>query len=367
MVLTDPSHPLLGYALEVGRRWMLMVTLVLAGLSVGVVAISSNHPTYEADLTLYVAPRISPNQSPEMASEYAIGLIPTYLELLHSEALAREVKDTSKSALTTGQIEDTITTASTSGSAVIQIAVRDWRPQQALGIAHAIGDDFPSIIDRLDNSGGSKSVTISVVSPAALQSVPVAPDRVRDLTIGGTAGLIAGLLTVWFLQSLGPMVNDASDLSRLIDAPVLRLVAGGDQQISVDATAIGLGLRNVRTLAVLGPASGTGSEVAAAVMETLQSGMLRLRPLDMADAPSELAATRHLAPAGSAATTNSEVLVIDGIMNRSPIMPVLAARCDAALVVGVAARTRQKHIADLRAQLRSAGAAVIGGILIEVN
>lgn len=366
MLVTDPTHPILGYALEVGRRWMLILTVTLSGLSAGVVAISLSRPVYEADLTLYVVPKISPNQSPDMASRYAVDMIPTYLELLRSDLLAHKVKDTSKSVLTTTQIQDTITTRSTSGSSVMHIAVRDWRPQEALQIADAIGNDFPIIVDQLDSSEGTRSVTISVVSPAGLQPSPVAPDRVRDVIMGGAAGLIAGLLAVWLLQSRGPRVHGVSDLRRLIDAPVLGLVASGNEQVPVQATAIGLRLKNVRTLALLGPAPRTGSEVTAAVMATLQIGMSPLRLLDMTDV-GELAAIQHLTSDGSAETSSSEVLVIDGIVNFSPIVPIVAAQCDAALIVGVANWTRQKQITDLQAQLRVAGAAVIGGILIEDN
>lgn len=115
-------------------------------------------------------------------------------------------------------------TASTSGDTnLMDVTVRSDHPQRAADIATAVPQQLAAVArdfaPSLNQSG--QTVEAQVISPAHANPRAVEPNVIRNLAIGGLAGLMLGLAFALARQALDLRVRTADDVKALSDRPVL--------------------------------------------------------------------------------------------------------------------------------------------------
>ena len=117
--------------------------------------------------------------------------------------------------------------AETSGDTnLMDVRVRSNDPRRAAEIASAVPQQLAAVArdfaPSLAQSG--QSVSAQVIAPASLNQRPVSPDVMRNLAVGGLAGLMLGLAFALARQALDLRVREAADLRAVSERPVLSAI-----------------------------------------------------------------------------------------------------------------------------------------------
>jgi len=363
-------------AAEVATRyWSTMLMVILLGIGAAAAALSVVPPVYRADVAFYVGGHAVPTESPQTASTMVISRIPSYLELLHSDMLSDAVSANPSVAQKASrhpasrEIAESVTATSPDQTAVIQVVVRNRSPSDALLISQAIASEFPRVVDRLDNAGDRAIVRISVLSPAQLQPYPDSPNRLRWLLVGGLAGLVAALATMWIRHALDSTLHTAAEVADLLGEPVLGVVERSNRLgrgRGNDDTNDGLHLLGAAVDRVLQSRSGwqvlvvgAGTETSAVARE-LGTVLSRRRQSVRLMTSQEFVG--QLEQPQARVYPNQLVVVDGGSGPISASTAVAAAECGVVVVATTAGRTRVPQLRDSVNGLRLVHAKVIGGL-----
>ena len=146
-------------------------------------------------------------------------------------------------------------TARTSGDTnLLDIFVRSNDPQRAADIATAVPQQLAAVARHFAPSLAQSGQTVEaqVISPASANSRPVEPDVIRNLAIGGLAGLMLGLAFALARQALDLRVREPRDLEAISDRPVLSSIplrkSGDPHAIYLDLDPFGSQAEAVRRL-----------------------------------------------------------------------------------------------------------------------
>ncbi|WP_205731065.1 hypothetical protein, partial [Escherichia coli] len=121
--------------------------------------------------------------------------------------------------LTPLQVAGKVTATTELNTVLVTATVADDSGERSLQIARGLADNFPKMVDQLDNQGrGADTVVINVVSGPTLQSRPVSPDAVRYLGLGLAAGLLLGLSLALLRELLDNSVRDPDVAGKLLGA-----------------------------------------------------------------------------------------------------------------------------------------------------
>lgn len=201
-VARQPSYSLLRSALGAALHYWWVVVLLLAGVMAGDVYYTATRPrTYLARSTFVVSPsKTNVDRGRLVDSVDSLGrgiIVGTYTEVLGSETVytqALQEAGEQPSALNNRYI---FKSSSVGSSAVIQLTVEGPTPQQSAQVANLVGEigirrmaDLYPIYDLV------------VLTPAEPPTTPYRPDIVRNYALGGTTGLVFGVLAAYLLDQL---------------------------------------------------------------------------------------------------------------------------------------------------------------------
>ena len=214
------------YLAALRRGWLIIVIAALTGLVAGTIAFSLTPRSYASTVEFYVStPRVE-GTSAQSGGQFAESRVNSYIALLSSEKLAQRVLTTTRLTMTPQELAGKVT-ASTELNTVLVIATVQVRsPERSLQIAQGLAQNFPTLVDDLDNQGrGEQSVVINVVSGPTLLPGAVSPDWLRYLGLGLGAGLLLGVLFALLRDVLDSSVRDSETVQRITDAPVIGTIA----------------------------------------------------------------------------------------------------------------------------------------------
>lgn len=204
------------------KSWWVIVFATLLGFGAGVAGYLLTPPTYASTIEFYVSTPVSSTTNPQSSGQFAESRVNSYVLLMSSEQLAREVVTATGVNLTPQQVSRRIAATSQINTVVVRATVTDQSPQRSLQIARGLATTFPRLVDKLDNQGRTSDiVVINIISGPALQSAPVAPNRTLYVGAGLGAGLLLGFLIAIARELLDSSVRTVKDAQRLVDAPVI--------------------------------------------------------------------------------------------------------------------------------------------------
>ena len=205
------------------RLAMIAILTALAITISGVISFLVLTPIYQASTQILVnQEKVDATQFNTQNIQADLQLINTYNVIIKSPAILSKVidelnLDTSPTALNTQ-----ITVNSEQNSQVVNIAVQDPSPGQAVDIANTIANVFQSEIKTL-----MKVDNVNILAPAELPEnpSPVKPNPVLNMAIAAVVGLMLGVGVAFLLEYLDTTIKTEQDLEDLLQLPMLGLVS----------------------------------------------------------------------------------------------------------------------------------------------
>nr|WP_241728203.1 polysaccharide biosynthesis tyrosine autokinase [Dietzia maris] len=205
-------------------RWIAIVAATVLGglLALGVSLLTT--PTYQAKLQFYIT--VSAGDSAAAAYQGSLGAqqrVQSYAELVKSTDIAAEVVAASDVDLSPREVAERTTATADARTVLLNVAVSDSDPQRALQLAEGFGRVLPEEIGALEtpDGGGPALAKLTVVNPPALPTEPIAPQTERNVAIGLTLGLLAGMAIALLFNVFDRRVKSPEQLEEIAGKPVV--------------------------------------------------------------------------------------------------------------------------------------------------
>jgi len=208
------------------RMWLIAVITIIAVMVSGIVSFFVLTPIYQSSTQLLVN-QAKNEQSMVNYSELQtnIQLINTYNVIIKSPAILDLVVKELDMDMTGQQLKEKITVGSEKDSQVVNISVQDADPALAADIANTIASVFQEEIVKIMNVDN-----VSVLAKATISPSPVKPQPLLNIAIALVVGLMAGVGLAFLLEYLDNTIKTEQDIEKLLELPVLGVIATIDDQ-----------------------------------------------------------------------------------------------------------------------------------------
>ncbi|MGN9813490.1 polysaccharide biosynthesis tyrosine autokinase [Micromonospora sp. BQ11] len=207
----------------VRRHWWIVLLTVMVALGVTTLVTVRAQPRYVASVTFFVT---TPSQGVTDAYQGGLFLqqrVKSYAELLTSDRLAQSVVADNQVGLTAEQVQRRVSTSTEAGTVLLRASVTDTDQNRALRVTETLSAKFVELVGKVEMTSDGKAgpIRIEVVSGPRVTSTPVSPQPVRNFTLGGLLGLLAGV-GLAILRGLADVrMRDAAGLQRATGGPLL--------------------------------------------------------------------------------------------------------------------------------------------------
>lgn len=204
------------------RLWLIITLIVIScGISAGI-SFYALTPIYQAQTQILVNQKITSEEVYTwQTTETDLRLINTYNVILTSPAILTRVIEKLNLTLTPATLTERIFVSNESDSKVVNIRVEDSNPSQATEISNTLAEIFKEEVPRLMSVDN-----ISILSAAKLSDkpIPVKPNKILNIVIGGFVGLMLGIGLTLLLELLDNTIKSESDVETLLNLPVIGIV-----------------------------------------------------------------------------------------------------------------------------------------------
>ncbi len=196
----------------------LFLALVTAFLSYFIIK-----PTYEAQTQLLVNQKNTDQALLGVQQvETNLRLINTYNVIIQSPAILSKVISQLHLDSTPEKLKEQITVSNASNSQVVNIAVRDKKPETAVEIANTVAGVFQEeiqVLMTIDN--------INILSVAKLDDKPepVAPNKNLYIVAAAMMGFILSAGVALLLECLDTTVKTEQDIEEIIGLPIIGIIS----------------------------------------------------------------------------------------------------------------------------------------------
>jgi capsular exopolysaccharide synthesis family protein len=171
---------------------------------------------------------VSATRAATLGDTYEGGLfvqqrVASYTRILSSAVVVQRVIELLRLADSVQHLQSEISATVPAGTVLIDVTVEDRSATRAQAIGDTLDAQFSSYVGGLETqqADGQPPVKISVVSPARLQTSPVAPQKTLDIGLGVMLGLVLGIVGAVMLDSLDGRIRAEDDIGSIVGAPVL--------------------------------------------------------------------------------------------------------------------------------------------------
>lgn len=206
------------------KLWLIVLCAVLAGALMYAYTANFITEMYKSRITVYVNNTVVVNESTAYnisASDLATSqrLVLTYINILKSDRVLDEVAAKVGRGVSAAYIRGMMTAAALDETEVFEVVISSSDPKLAHDIAKTIGEIAPNIIGEIV-SGSSTSI----IDWPKVATVPYAPNKTRNTTIGMIIGAVLAACVVILQTLLDVRVKSEEDLALISSAPVLGLI-----------------------------------------------------------------------------------------------------------------------------------------------
>ena len=207
-------------------RWKLIALCTLVAASAAAAVSLRTTPLYESTTRLFV----NASNDPGIANSYTGSLftssrVKTYQQFVNSPAVTAAVVADLHPDLTADQIAAEISADAPLDTVLLNIHVRDTKPERAQRLANAVATAFSRLVGELESSpAGVANVKLSVVKPAELPSSPVVPNTKLNLALGLLVGLALGVGLAVAREVLDTRVRNPAELENDFQLATLSVI-----------------------------------------------------------------------------------------------------------------------------------------------
>ncbi|TPF95436.1 protein-tyrosine kinase [Bifidobacterium sp. UTBIF-78] len=165
-------------------------------------------------------------------ASYINSQIQTYPQLVKTESVLQPVIDDLGLKTTVKELAATVTASNPSDTMLVDISVENADPKTASTIANAVAESLKKqVTSTLYSDEGDKIVSpvnLTVVQQAYVPASPSSPNVKMNLAIGVLVGVVFGLIAAVIKDSLDTRIRHESDVTALVDAPILGSIRRND-------------------------------------------------------------------------------------------------------------------------------------------
>lgn len=184
-------------------------------------------PKYESSITMYVNNRRNITESDVVETRILSGditasqmLVPTYIEMIKSDNVLREVsdqvEDRTKKKFSAGKIRAMMTAEAVTETEIIKVSIQATDPGIAREIADTIARVAPKKIQKFIELS-----KVQIIDEAKISSTPVSPNIRMNTIIGALLGFVLSISFILLKELFDVRVKSVDDLVSRFDYPVL--------------------------------------------------------------------------------------------------------------------------------------------------
>lgn len=207
------------------RWWLLLLFLLLALATSGIVSFYVLTPMYEASTTLLVGQRTEGAQIIYQDIQLNRQLVKTYGEIAKSSTVANDIISQLNLRLTTNQLREKIDVRQVGDTEIISISVRDESPEHAAFLANGVARVFMDHVAQI-----MKTNNVSIIDPAGVPTSPVSPRKLLNMAVAGVLALMVGFFLVFFLEYLDNSIKSPLDVERYLEVPLMGTIPVHDER-----------------------------------------------------------------------------------------------------------------------------------------
>lgn len=217
---------LLGYVRAIVTGWWIVAIALIAGLGLAMVYNSISTPVYASSVKFFVSTQTDVGGSALAADEFAQRRINSYVQLLTSESMARQIIASSGVDLSVAEVSSRINAYSDPETVLLGVEIQDTDKDRSFALARAVADEFGQLVSTLDNRGDAElaNVKLNVVSGPTLNEDAISPKKPLNLVLGAIVGLALGATIAIVRKTSRRAIGTAAELEDALELPVLASV-----------------------------------------------------------------------------------------------------------------------------------------------
>ena len=209
-----------------------IVSIVVITLIFGLIAFALSKffitPKYESSITMYVNNGRSIEENSGISNNKILSsditasqqLVPTYIEMIKSDAVlgevAESVEEKTGKKYKAKKIREIMTAEAVAETEIIKVSVEETNAGLAREIADAISATAPAKIQAFVE--GSE---VKIIDSASISNTPVSPDVRMNTIIGGLLGFVLSISFILLKELFDVRVKSVDDLVSRFNYPVL--------------------------------------------------------------------------------------------------------------------------------------------------
>jgi succinoglycan biosynthesis transport protein ExoP len=294
---------LMDYLTSLRRYWAAIVALVVLGAVGGYLYAASKTPVYRASTSVLVTSELGNTGSDLVqGSTYVQNLVSSYVVLASSPKVLQPVIDDLNLDTTPQALGHRVSADSPLNTVLININVSGTDPRDTADVADSVTKSLSdAVADVSPKVNGKPAIRLTTTKTATVPTVPISPNKKRLTALGGLLGLLLGVGIALVRRTFGTAITNASDVSRVTDAPVvgeiietkrgttlpaavlndsLGIEAESLRGLTANLSFLGVG-RGLRSIVITSPTSGESkSSVATAASLVLAEASHKVLLID---------------------------------------------------------------------------------------
>ncbi|WP_347059008.1 polysaccharide biosynthesis tyrosine autokinase [Blastococcus sp. HT6-30] len=201
--------------------WWLLVVGLLIGLAAASAVTLQTTPLYASSTQLFVSTTGTDDTSTAYQGNlFSQQRVTSYVQLLTGEQVAGRVVEELQLAESPGELAASVTASAIPDTVLLDVTVTRPSATEARDIAAVIGEQFTDLVTELETPEGATAsmVKVTVTEAPKVAEAPTTPQPMRNLALGGLAGLLVGAGAAIGRERLDNTVKTADDVSRLAGA-----------------------------------------------------------------------------------------------------------------------------------------------------
>jgi capsular polysaccharide biosynthesis protein len=208
------------------KRFILIMSLT--ALLVGIAAVMSYFvltPVYQSETQILVNQKLDAQQQTQFEAqklEIDLQLINTYSIIIKSPVILTKVIERLDLNNTPEQLMDQISVTNANSSQVVSVKVKDPDSKQAVEIANTLAEVFKReipVLMSVDN------ITILSSAKVSEHPVPIKPNKLLNLVIGGVFGLFIGMAIALLLEVFNKKIKSEHEVEEILEFPIIGYIS----------------------------------------------------------------------------------------------------------------------------------------------
>ena len=203
------------------RKWLIIILFVVSIIASGLITYFVLDKKYEASTTLMIGTKDGIEYNEILLNQK---LVSTYGELIKIRAVADEVIKNLGLTISYKQYKSKVNVDFVEDTGLIKIIVNDSDPQVAADIANEVAKVFIKTVKDL-----MKVENIQVIDKAQVDTEPISPKPILNITIAGILGLMLGMFISFFKEYIDNSIKTCEDVEKYLGLFVLVTIPKADK------------------------------------------------------------------------------------------------------------------------------------------